>query len=337
MRFNYLIKNIKIIFLIILMFSFFTSCDEEFGQTCENGRCSSQFEVSGTQYSIGDPSSSEIYMLELINRARSNPAAEGVFLTKTGNSDVNQSWGYFAAQNGSSFEESAAKLIEDFKKFKARPPIAFNEKLNNAAKVGAEMQRDNDIQDHVINGVGPDARITNAGYEWYSLGENIFANSKSALHGHAGFNIDWGNGPYGIQNPAGHRTTIMDSSYKEVGIYVLTENIPSSNHTAKGPQIISQDFASGGAGSNFITGVIYEDLNGNNFYDEGEGVQGITVSANKGSQYYAVTSTNGAYTIPISTNLGDVKVQAFSEDMEFVRQVKTVEIKNTNVKVDFKK
>ena len=322
-----MVKLITLIFLVIFLYS----CEES--KNCDNGACGPDFELPETQYDIGNPSAGEVYSLELINRARSNPSQEALFLTELSDTNVNASWGYFVGLSSHSLDEAKTKLIDDFKKFKAKPPIAFNKNLNTSAKVGSEMQRDFDTQAHTINGVTFDKRITDAGYSNYeALGENIFAYSKSIIHAHAGFNIDWGNGEYGMQNPAGHRENIMNSVFREIGIYNLTENIPSSNKT--GPQIITQDLGSRW-GVILLTGVIYEDLNGNNFYDPGEGLPQVTVSLSSGSNSYAITSTEGAYTIPIDKSTGVVKIQAFSEDLPFVRQIKEIDIKSTNIKIDF--
>lgn len=48
----------------------------------------------------------------------------------------------------------------------------------------------------------------------------------------------------------------------------------------------------------FITGVAYYDTDGNGFYDEGEGIGGITINVD-GSPYHAVTPDSGGYAIPV--------------------------------------
>ena len=47
-----------------------------------------------------------------------------------------------------------------------------------------------------------------------------------------------------------------------------------------------------------LTGVVYDDANGNGQYDPGEGVAGVTVSMDGGA-YYAVTSASGGYSLPL--------------------------------------
>ncbi len=48
----------------------------------------------------------------------------------------------------------------------------------------------------------------------------------------------------------------------------------------------------------FATGVAYFDLNGNNFYDIGEGLGGIHATV-AGVDYYADTVGSGAYAVPL--------------------------------------
>ena len=70
--------------------------------------------------------------------------------------------------------------------------------------------------------------------------------------------IDWGNGPNGIQSPAGHRDNIMDSDWQEVGISIGFSTPPTNDDV--GPEIITQDFGRrGNFGDAMITGVAFTD------------------------------------------------------------------------------
>ena len=62
-----------------------------------------------------------------------------------------------------------------------------------------------------------------AGYDFRSLGENVYAYAEDPFHGHAGFFIDWCVSPTGIQIGAGHRVNIMNSRFTEIGIgYIVS-------------------------------------------------------------------------------------------------------------------
>ena len=47
--------------------------------------------------------------------------------------------------------------------------------------------------------------------------------------------------------------------------------------------------------------MVYYDLNGNGFYDVGEGIGGVTVQV-PGSTYFSITANSGGYAVPVTTN-----------------------------------
>ena len=77
-------------------------------------------------YSHGEPSAQEQYMLELVNRARANPPAEGWRLQATTDPDILNAYSYF--------QVDLARLVADFAGYPARPPLAFNANLIAAAR-----------------------------------------------------------------------------------------------------------------------------------------------------------------------------------------------------------
>ena len=80
--------------------------------------------VGLTAYEFGTPSGDEVEMLELIIRARSNPAAEGQRLVDALN---------VIYPNGGSGVD-LTQTLSDFAGFPYRPPLAFNANLNAAAE-----------------------------------------------------------------------------------------------------------------------------------------------------------------------------------------------------------
>ena len=112
-------------------------------------------------------------------------------------------------------------------------------------------------------------------------------------HGHAGFDVDWGNlnnpgsefynpafANQGMQNPAGHRRNMHNGDFSEAGIGVV-----NGTNGSVGPQIVTQDLGDPGD-VRYVTGVVYEDLNSNSFYDIGEGRSGVRIDV-EGSAFYA--------------------------------------------------
>ena len=81
---------------------------------------------------------------------------------------------------------------------------------------------------HAVSGApGLGARFTDSGYTgWNNVGENIAANfDLDILTMHLGFVVDWGNGTDGIQDGAGHRTSMLGGTganpFTEMGIGIV--------------------------------------------------------------------------------------------------------------------
>jgi Cysteine-rich secretory protein family/SdrD B-like domain len=281
---------------------------------------------TGQLYSIGDPTNEEQYYLELINRARANPTAEGIRLALT--TDPNVLSAYTA------FGVNVVLMQSQFVLIAPAPPLSMNATLMNAARAHSQNMLQNNYQGHS----GPDGSLTTrlAGYtsgaNGWSIGENVYAYSKSVWYGHAGFEADWGGTALtgGMQSPPGHRQNIHNSAFREVGIGVVLGS--NGGSTGVGPQLVTQDFGTIGGLSPFVTGVVYRDLNGNGFYDPGEGVGGVTVTiANVSS--YAVTASSGGYSVPVPTS-GNYTVTFSGGSVPTIQNTVSV-VNGQNVKADY--
>ena len=247
-------------------------------------------------WSIGQPADGEQLYLEYINRSRANPTAEGQRLAVTTDPEVLSAYSYFSVD--------LAMMQAQFSTNPAVPPLAMNAQLTTAARLHSQDMLNYAYQGHyeTNNGLVIDlgARISAQGYSAIAGAENVFSYAQSVFHGHAGFNVDWGlNPPSGMQNPPGHRNNIHNGGLREVGVGLVL----GSNGTVDpvGPQLVTQDFATSSANQPFVTGVAFYDLNGNGFYDPGEGIGGVRVDL-PGSSYYAVTAESGGYAVPVTTN-----------------------------------
>ena len=244
---------------------------------------------AGEPYSIGEPTDEEQLYLELINRARAHPAAEAGRLAALTDPDILSAYRYFGVDLGM-MEQEAAQLP-------AAPPLAMSARLTAAARGHSQDMLAGAFQGHTgSDGGNPGARITAAGYAWSTYGENVFAYAESVLHGHAGFFVDWGNGPGGMQSPRGHRDAMVRAVYREAGIGVV-----QGRNGDVGPQLVTQKLASAAGAAPFLTGVIYYDLNGNGAYDLGEGLGGVLLTA-AGVAGSAVSAGSGGYALPVPAN-----------------------------------
>ncbi len=127
-------------------------------------------------------------------------------------------------------------MLSQWSELEPTAPLAWNEQLTDAALAHTELMLSFDQQSHRLPGEPSlGQRIRDAGYPLTRATENIYAFAESHTHGHAGFVVDWGEGPGGIQSPAGHRDNYMDPDVQEVGIAVLSDNDP---RTSVGPILV---------------------------------------------------------------------------------------------------
>lgn len=238
------------------------------------------------------PDGNEQQMLWLANRARANPAREGTWLAALSEADPD------VRQAVLLFGVNLEAMQAAFAALPARPPAAFDARLYAAARVHSEYLIAIDDQNHD----GQFQRIQEAGFKYTFAAGIVYSYALNALYGHAAFNIDWGFGPDGMQDPPGHRLAIMSISgnWTNAGYAVVPVTSPGS---WVGPQVITGNFATANTAfpdhhNRFLVGTVWEDTNANGIYDPGEGLGGVRVLPDRGP-YFAVTGASGGYAVPI--------------------------------------
>ena len=261
-------------------------------------------------YDSGNPTPDEQLVLEMANRARSNPVAEGQRL----GIDIHE-----GLQNPS--------LVGP------RPPLAFNKLLLGIAEAHSrDMYNSNYFSHTDPNGTTAFDRMAHAGYDFARAGENMAAGTDIGSADLEDFMMV----DSGTQGRL-HRVNLLDifpypcggppCAYSEVGIGYYEGSTPNSIGSA----FITEDFGATVSTGPLLTGVIYNDRNGNNFYDMGEGLAGVTVTPSSGS-YYAISSSSGGYAFPIGSS-GTITVTASGPGLGPI--TKTVTLKGTNIELDF--
>ncbi|MGC9450237.1 MAG: CAP domain-containing protein [Oceanipulchritudo sp.] len=290
--------------------------------------------LPGDRHSIGSPTDEEQAFVEYINRARADANAEALRLGNTSDPDVVSAINFFDVDILQMYAEFAT-LDQNL------PPLSINENLTTAARLHSEDMFTNVFQEHTSSsnppapfeeGDGIGERIQKSGYSFSIAAENIYSYAKSAFHGHAAFNIDWGFGPDadGMQDPPGHRLNIHSPNYREIGVGVVL-GTNTAGTTTVGPLIVTQDFAETFSPVPFITGVAYFDLNENAFYDIGEGLGGLTVEVAEAVPW-AETANSGGYSVPVT---GDGTYNVTFSGLGLTAQTTPVAVSgNLNVKLD---
>ncbi len=282
-----------------------------------------QFDQSFAQlYSIGEPTEEEQLYVELINRARANPPAEATRIRQSADRDILVNLEFFNVDLGLFATQLSA--------LPPAPPLSINPALTEAARAHSKSMVATGVYGHIgSNGSTPGDRITTAGYTWSNYGENVFEAAENPEQGHATFEVDWGNNPSfgGMQKPPGHRLSIHNPNYTEIGIGLALSRRLSSQSKA-----LTQNFGNRFGIAPFITGVAYYDFNRDGFYGLGEGIGGVKVTVD-GTPYSAVTTTSGGFSVPVP-GAGTYQVQ-FS-DIGFNASSRTADLQNgANLKVDF--
>ncbi len=276
-----------------------------------------------TAYPQPQPSSQEQYLLELINAARANPAAEGQMLANATDPEILRYYQYYHV--------STSQLVSDFNGYAAKPPLAFNSQLNASSRGQSLYMAAAGVQSHnSADGTTFDQRITAQGYQWSGIGENIYAYAENPFFGHVGLLADWG------VPSLDHRANVMNDdpqypTFREIGISCVPSSIKDF-----GPLVITEDFGTPRDSTvAYLTGVVYQDSNKSGGYDEGEGFASVTVTPDSGS-YYAVTSAAGGFVIPLpTTGSGTLTITAAGGSLGSPRTKTVSYTAGTNVKVDF--
>lgn len=239
----------------------------------------------------------EQLMLELINHARLDPAAE-------------------AKRLGISLNDGLASGTIDAT---SKAPLAANFFLVDAARDHSRWMLDTGIFSHTgYDNTTPAQRMYDAGYDFYNpwdAGENIIRRSI-AEGSDSGYTTAVYNQHKSLFLSAGHRATMLSDYFVEMGIGQTRGNFNGTYSS-----MITQNFAASGT-AKFVTGVIYNDTDGDNFYSVGEGVAGLDIRA---GIINTESLAHGGYQIPLTSGVHQVRLGTAVVDATML---------NENAKID---
>lgn len=245
------------------------------------------------------PSDYEQYMLTLINQAREDPEAE-------------------AERLGVDLDAGIEGEISP----KPKQPLAFNPELTQAARGHSEWMLQEQTFDHTgAGGSDPGERMQEAGYEFqkpWAWGENLaWKGSQDVLQDYSEFIQEQHDNLF---HSPGHRENILREEFREAGSGIKLDDYQDYY----GP-MTSINFARSGEDL-FLTGTVYEDLDGSGSYTPGEGLGEVLVQA--GDQF-TTTWDAGGYALQVPS--GNHQVFFSTEDWSLEQDL---HIQDQNVQLD---
>ena len=208
-------------------------------------------------------------------------------------------------------------------------PLAFDSDLNESAEIHSQWMLAADIFSHTGNGgSAPSQRMQAAGYIFnppWGAAENI---AWASIRQPDGFQNEVWLLHTNLMNSTGHRANILDGSFREIGIGFevgVYGNIEAAS--------VTQNFAFSGSAS-ALTGVAFQDRDGDNFYDPGEGLSGVTVTIVNaaGASFHTTTMDAGGYGLQLAAGTYTVTFSGAGYN-SFAQQVT---ISANNAKVDYR-
>jgi len=260
---------------------------------------------------------SEQYMLELVNRARANPEAE-------------------ATRFGIGLN---AGLPAGTISTEAKQPLAPQQQLTTAARAHSKDMLEKDFFSHLssLGGITSSQRVTNAGYNWLSVEENIRFSAKTS---EASQKVYIDEIHEALIRGSVDRTNIMDPQYEELGIGAELGSFknPANQVTYQFTEMVTQDFGRRNLDP-YITGVVYHDADSNDFYTIGESIRSGTVKAvnvSTGAVFSDTIGVSGAYgfVVPAGTYTVTATFTLDGATQNLVNPENVI-VGIDNVKVDF--
>lgn len=278
-----------------------------------------------------DPTALEQESMQLINRFRTDPQNEfsrliaSVSPRRAFDANVDFSLGFF--------NTNVAVVQGQMAALAAVPPIAWDEIAQQVAIEYLPFMAAARSSAHNLNGTFQQ-RIQRYPFD-FSLGgtakENSFLNAFSPIHAHAAYVIDWGTGPNGLQG-TGHRDNLISRDVKSGGSAFLSVTYEPT--TGFGPMLNVQDLIGLGVTKPTVTGAIFQDRNGNTWYDAGEGIAGVQLSFQGSAGQFTVNALSaGGYNAVVPA--GTYTVTASGGGMRFPITVSNVVVGSQNVWLNF--
>jgi serralysin len=210
-------------------------------------------------------------------------------------SNKNNATGASSMTQPTALEQYLLELINAERAKVGAQPLAFDGDLNESAEGHSAWMIGTDVFSHTGSG-GSTAtqRMTAAGYALtgsWATGENIaWATTRSP----AGLQDEVSLLHTNLMNSSGHRANILNANFREVGL-----GFEVGDYQGREAAFITENFARAGTGS-FLTGVAFDDKDGDKLYDPGEGLGALKVTAIGAAGTFTTTTMDaGGYDLQL--------------------------------------
>ena len=244
----------------------------------------------------------EQLVVELINRARMDPAAEVARLNEPLASGI------------------PPGPVE---------PLAVTRELSAAARAHSQDMDARNFFSHTNpDGQSPADRAIEEGHGSRFVGENIgWAGSTSTSFDRQ---VRAENHHAWLWESDGHQRNLMAARWSEIGLGYDTGDHVDNGVTYRGSTFVTEKF--GDRGHSYLTGVVIEDGDGDDFYDIGEGLGGVRITAtNSTGSFTTETWGAGGYSLRLVDGTYRVVFEGGGLDRTIARDVT---IAGANVKLD---
>ena len=245
----------------------------------------------------------EQYMLELVNRARLDPEAEEL---RTGD----------AVDSGATTAPKQALAVD---------PI-----LSAAADNHSADMLDRDFFDHYNpDGDGPTDRAQDEGWTGRGVWENIAAQWSYAPS--VSDEQSWIDASHaGLWESDGHQFGMLQDGHTVAGIGVDWGEWSYPGPTFPTAMVVTEKFSNDD--QTYLTGVVIDDADNDDFYDIGEGQGGVHITAWQGDDVYTTSTwASGGYSLALDAGVYNVRFEGGDLDTAYET---VVNIGDENVKLD---
>lgn len=225
------------------------------------------------------------------------------------------------------YEQFMLELVNRERAKTGAQPLTFNGDLNESADSHSDWMIATDTFSHTGSGGStPTQRMTGAGYAFsgsWASAENIAWVSTRAP---AGLQDEVELLHMNLMDSPSHKANILNGTFREIGI-----GFDTGPYRTWDAAFVTQNFAQSGTAV-FLTGVSMDDKDGDLFYDIGEGLGGMTVTAvsSTGASYSTTTESAGGYSLALAAGTYSVTFSGGG----FAPVTKQVTIGSSNVKLD---